>query len=355
MKISVVIPHKNRYSLLDAAIMSLLWQEYNDWECIVVDDGSNRLLWEEIAGKYENEERIRFVYDGVAKGANVCRNKGLELVKTSHVIFMDSDDIMSPWCISTRMSVLQKYADKDYLVFKTLLFEKHLLDMKLLWNDFSKGDDILRMLRADSIAHTSAILWNTESLRKLGGWDVSLICWQDWELTLRALMSEMDYAKCDVLPDVFIRRGGQDSISANETKHDHILQRLSLFDRISDEINDLGPSYSRELKGLLIAEYHKILEDSTSTGMRLREVMLRQKWLGQRVIFCLRLNTLFNATVNRVLHLFGVRRSYRTKCMTIVLRKQKNFAKIQITDVQIAEIEEKLQQYNTGFVYDAGR
>jgi glycosyltransferase involved in cell wall biosynthesis len=86
--VSVIIPTYNRRALLGAAIESVLRQSWNDWELLVVDDGSTDGTAETIP----NDPRIRFV--AVAHSGNVAavRNAGLDRATGACIGFLDSDD-----------------------------------------------------------------------------------------------------------------------------------------------------------------------------------------------------------------------------------------------------------------------
>ena len=92
--ISVVVPTYNRALLLERCILSVVNQTYRTWELIVVDDGStdgtSSLLKEYIS----TDKRIRYLKRGKSrrKGANSCRNIGIEESTGQYIAFLDSDD-----------------------------------------------------------------------------------------------------------------------------------------------------------------------------------------------------------------------------------------------------------------------
>jgi len=118
--ITVVIPNFNRAQLIGETLISILGQTYSNWECIVVDDGStdNSL---EILEKFKNDDqRINlFVRPNTKhKGANACRNYGLEKAKGNYVVFFDSDDLMTPYHLEKKINALLKN-QADYVIAKT--------------------------------------------------------------------------------------------------------------------------------------------------------------------------------------------------------------------------------------------
>ncbi|RKS45131.1 glycosyltransferase involved in cell wall biosynthesis [Gillisia mitskevichiae] len=96
--ISIIIPTYNRAHLLGETLDSVISQTYQNWECILVDDGSTDYT-EELSEFYcEKDSRIQFHErpKGLIKGANSCRNHGFEISKGHYINWFDSDDVMLP-------------------------------------------------------------------------------------------------------------------------------------------------------------------------------------------------------------------------------------------------------------------
>ena len=91
--ISFIIPAYNARKTIGKAIESILNQEKSDidYEIIVVDDGSNDNLKDELE-KYEN--KIRYFYKENS-GVSDARNLGVKMSKGEYIIFVDSDDYIS--------------------------------------------------------------------------------------------------------------------------------------------------------------------------------------------------------------------------------------------------------------------
>jgi glycosyltransferase involved in cell wall biosynthesis len=93
-KISIVIPTFNRAPQLPRTINSVISQTFSDWELLVVDDGSTDNT--AIVLKRHMEEDNRIIYlirpDNRLKGANACRNIGIEHAMGNYIAFLDSDD-----------------------------------------------------------------------------------------------------------------------------------------------------------------------------------------------------------------------------------------------------------------------
>lgn len=98
-KISVIIPIKNRASLISQTIKSILAQTYSSVEIIIVDDHSTDELEGAIA---EYKEKVICVKSN-GSGPGAARNTGLKIASGDYIKFFDSDDLMSPTSLSDQM------------------------------------------------------------------------------------------------------------------------------------------------------------------------------------------------------------------------------------------------------------
>ena len=108
--VSIIIPTYNRAHLIGETLDSVLAQTYENWECIIVDDGSIDNS-EEVIQTYVTKDN-RFQYHkrplDRLKGANACRNYGFELSKGEYVNWFDSDDIMLNGFIEDKIKKITK-------------------------------------------------------------------------------------------------------------------------------------------------------------------------------------------------------------------------------------------------------
>jgi len=88
--VSVIIPTYNRAHTIGRAIKSVLNQTYQDFEIIVVDDGSTDNT-EEVVKSFR-DKRIRYIQHKKNKGAAAARNTGIKSAKGKYIAFQDSDD-----------------------------------------------------------------------------------------------------------------------------------------------------------------------------------------------------------------------------------------------------------------------
>lgn len=98
--VSVVIPTYNRAHLVGRAIQSVLNQTYQDFEIIVVDDGSTDNT-EEVVKSF-NDPRIRYIRHDQNRGGSAARNTGIKMARGEYIAFQDSDDEWLPEKLESR-------------------------------------------------------------------------------------------------------------------------------------------------------------------------------------------------------------------------------------------------------------
>jgi glycosyltransferase involved in cell wall biosynthesis len=121
--VSIIIPTYNRTHLIGKTLDSILAQSYDNWECIVVDDGSTDDT-ELLLKKYcENDPRFHYHKRPIdrPKGANACRNYGFELSLGEYINWFDSDDEMLPSKLEKQIHQLHN-SSYDFSICQTEVY-----------------------------------------------------------------------------------------------------------------------------------------------------------------------------------------------------------------------------------------
>lgn len=122
-KISIIIPNYNRATLIEETLDSIISQTYHNWECLVVDDGSTDNSVAVIKNYTEKDSRFRLFQrpSHYPKGANACRNIGLQKATGDYIIFFDSDDLMVEDHIQKKITAIQS-ENYDYVIARSKYF-----------------------------------------------------------------------------------------------------------------------------------------------------------------------------------------------------------------------------------------
>ena len=114
VKFSIIIPTYNRASFITKAIESVLQQEYQDYELIIVDDGSTDGTIEVIT-PYLSEKIKYFKTENSERGA--ARNRGIEHSSGDYITFFDSDDLLLPNYLSEANKFILQNTDTEFVHF----------------------------------------------------------------------------------------------------------------------------------------------------------------------------------------------------------------------------------------------
>lgn len=109
--VSIIVPCYNREKYIETCINSVLSQDYENWECIIINDGSkdNTL---NLVRSFELKEKRISVIDQENSGVSEARNKGIDHATGDFLFFLDSDDKLSNDVISTLVAA---YEDNDII------------------------------------------------------------------------------------------------------------------------------------------------------------------------------------------------------------------------------------------------
>lgn len=123
-KVSIIVPLYNKAPYITKALESIASQTYQDWECIIVNDGStddSLLKIEDF--RLKNEDSRFIVINQENAGVSVARNRGIEESKGEYVCFLDADDWWSPTFLEEMVQFAGEFPDagiyaSNYIYYK---------------------------------------------------------------------------------------------------------------------------------------------------------------------------------------------------------------------------------------------
>lgn len=121
MFFSIIIPVYNAEISLNRCLYSVLSQTFDDFEVIVIDDGSQDKSHEIYKAFAKQDARVKYIYQK-NKGVSSARNRGLETAKGDYICFVDSDDFIS----STYLETLHKVITEN--LYDVVFFGYNVID-----------------------------------------------------------------------------------------------------------------------------------------------------------------------------------------------------------------------------------
>ncbi|GAA4943021.1 glycosyltransferase family 2 protein [Algibacter agarivorans] len=194
MKFSLIIPTYNRATLIGETIQSVIDQSYSNWECIVVDDGSTDNT-EQVVNEFINRDsRISFYRrpEGRLKGANACRNFGLEKSNGAIINWLDSDDLLIVNHFQTHINEHEK-SHVNCVVSRALTFGSNLEDLNDLWSEITPNEEDWKDMICGRISWaTPSPTWKKNSL-PIRPFNEALQDAQEWFFHVTMLLNDMSY------------------------------------------------------------------------------------------------------------------------------------------------------------------
>lgn len=182
-QVSAVVITRNRKSLLERALLSVLSQTRKDLEIIVVDDGSTdgtREWMEDFAARHN----IKYIYDTAALGGNHVRNIGIRAASGKYIALLDDDDEWLPDKTDKQLRLLE--SDPETGVAGCGRLARYDNGREEAEDPYLLPEGDLRETIFTDLHFTSSRLMIRKSLlEEVGLFDENLRAWQDYELMIR--------------------------------------------------------------------------------------------------------------------------------------------------------------------------
>ncbi|AFL85076.1 glycosyl transferase [Belliella baltica DSM 15883] len=195
--LSTICPCYNLAHYLEAAIKSVQAQTFQDWELIIIDDGSEDHTFEIAQNYAKTDARIKLIHQE-NKGLSAARNAGIRQATGEFLHFLDADDLIFPTAYQVIYQKSQKELNtvlwiSSYSYFDQDDFHTHTFSEKHL-----HAIDFIQTNQAPPVAH----FLKREMIQHIGGFDEQLKSCEDWDLWLRVAKSD---AQIKTIPNLLAR------------------------------------------------------------------------------------------------------------------------------------------------------
>jgi GT2 family glycosyltransferase len=178
---SIVMPAYNRADVIGRAIQSVLTQSFEDFELIIVDDGScdNTL---EVASSFD-DPRVRIYKLERNSGSAHARNRGIEIARGQWIAFQDSDDEWLPTLLERHAA---NFARPEIDVSFCQLRQQYAAETRFFPPDGVQVPEApTALIIAGPIMSSQTLAVRAPVLRRIGAVDEALPSLEDWELGIR--------------------------------------------------------------------------------------------------------------------------------------------------------------------------
>jgi len=271
-KVSVIIPTHNRRDFVREAIASVLAQTYQDFELIIVDDGST----DDTRASVQECPRAQYVFQE-NRGVSAARNRGVALSSGELLAFLDADDLWRPHKLATQLAFFA--AQPEARICQT---EEIWLRNGVRVNPHNKhkkptGDIFARSLHL-CLVSPSAVMMRRELFERAGGFDENLPACEDYDLWLRIAATEPVHL---IATPLVIKRGGHaDQLSQRFWGMDRF--RVAALCKLLDA-NVLTPEQRKQTEEVLVAKCQILAQGAQKRGqdggkyLQMAETYTKQK------------------------------------------------------------------------------
>ncbi len=234
--VSVVIPTYNRRALLTEAIDSVLKQTYDDFELLIVDDGSVDGTRDEVIAF--DDPRIRYLFQ-TNSGVSSARNWGVASSHGELIAFLDSDDTWMPTKLEVQVGYMEAHPEISLLQTEEIWVRDGKRVNPAEKHAKHSGWIFLECVPLCIVA-PSAVMMRREAFNALGGFDEDLPACEDYDLWLRAALR---YEIETLDSPLVVKRGGHsDQLSRSwglDRYRIKALQKILGDDRLPEEYREL--------------------------------------------------------------------------------------------------------------------
>ena len=193
-RISIIVPTYNYGHFIGQTLESVQAQTYQNWECIVVDDGSTDQTREVVARYAAQDHRIKYLYQETQKQA-AAKNHGIQNSMGTYLQFLDADDLIETKKLERQVEYLEQHPEIDIVYGNVRFFRTENLSERLYswWGEdgpwmpeiSGRGKGVLMALVRRNIMVINAPLIRRRVVDTVGLFDERLPPAEDWDYWIR--------------------------------------------------------------------------------------------------------------------------------------------------------------------------
>lgn len=202
-KISIIIPYYKGEDYITETLKSVYHQTYQDFEVIIVNDGSERAALDLIETN-EAFKNLKIIHQE-NQGQSSARNNGVKSATGKYILFLDCDDLIDKTFLEKTHQILSKNKEVRVCYTKGKFFEK--TDKEWVLQSFNTFDFLI-----ENCIPITALIYK-EDFEKIGGFDTRLNYYEDWDFWIYLIERGVKVHKIDEFLFFYRIRNTADSLT----------------------------------------------------------------------------------------------------------------------------------------------
>ncbi len=176
--VSILVPYFNMGRYLPETLRSLRAQTFQDYEILLIDDGSTEPASQRLLSELEGTEKLRILRKRNG-GLSSARNEGLRHARGRWILPVDPDDLLSPTFIEKAVDVMSRDSRLGYVTSLVSYFIEDPQQPIGGWIPWGLERDALCL---ENVASTCTALMERKRVEEVGGYDDWLTSFEDWDV-----------------------------------------------------------------------------------------------------------------------------------------------------------------------------
>lgn len=249
--ITVVIPAYRAAETIERAVRSVLAQPRVDAAVVVVVD--DQCEQTQATVRAVGDERIRLIVNEGNRGAQFSRNAGLAATSTPLVMFLDADDYLTGDLLARLIAAMTAAAADVGFGPWVWLDETSNVYRREVSSFGSSRSVFADWLTRRRWVPPCSVVWRTDFVRQIGGWDEAIRRNQDGELVLRAILKGARIAQSREGAGIYVQHHGPHRITRSADNYGSLLEVADKLLQMPSDVLDEGERRD------VLARYHAVI------------------------------------------------------------------------------------------------
>ena len=233
--VSIIIPAYNAGKYIRGSIKTILEQTYNNFEIIIVDDGSTDNTAQMVRDEYQGDARIKLISQKNG-GVAVARNNGIRTAKGEYIAFLDPDDYYLPSKIEKEVKFLQDHPEFDIAYCNVKHFYDDNLNELYQHQGKTPSGQVFENLLDGFFGQLNTVLIPKRILEKVGMFDENFRDSEEWDMFLRIARAGYTFGFLD--EDLVRIRISSGSLSRYENQWKMKSHNLHVFEELNKSMSE---------------------------------------------------------------------------------------------------------------------